>query len=177
MGLVLHADKGSPLTHEEMDENFRVSGSMLGEWSATSDYIANNLAVHNGLIYRSKTSNLNKTPPANLSDWELYVAVSNDVEVVTDADHDYVLAKAGYYHRHTSTGAKTGVFNSAVGFTAGREYHVANRAASGDLTLSGTGVTLNPPKGGTLALEPGDTVTVKFISSTEADVYGSTAAL
>ncbi|WP_382155453.1 hypothetical protein [Hydrogenophaga sp. ANAO-22] len=84
---------------------------------------------------------------------------------------------AGSYVRFTATGAKTGTFDVGDGFAAPEEYHVANRGASGNLTLSGSGVTLNPPKGGTLVLEPGDTVTVKFVSSSVADVFGSTEPL
>lgn len=83
---------------------------------------------------------------------------------------------AGSYVRFTATGAKTATFDSGDGFAAPQEYHIANRAASGNLTLSGSGVTLNPPKGGTLVLEPGDTVTVKFVDADEADVFGSTEA-
>lgn len=78
------------------------------------------------------------------------------------------------YLRFTAAGDKTATF-SGPSFLAGHEYHVANRSASGDLTLiAGAGITLTPSKGGTLVLEPGDTVTVKFISSTSADVFGST---
>lgn len=78
------------------------------------------------------------------------------------------------YLRFTATGAKTATFSGAS-FVAGHEYHVANRASSGDLTLvAGSGITLTPSKGGSLILEPGDTVTVKFFSSTSADVFGST---
>lgn len=84
---------------------------------------------------------------------------------------------AGSYVRFTDTSAKTGTFAVADGFASPEEYHIANRAASGNLTLSGSGVTLNAPKGGTLVLEPGDTVTVKFVSSSVADVFGSTEPL
>lgn len=85
-------------------------------------------------------------------------------------------ADARTYLRYTGTGAKSATFSSASGFVAGQVFHLANRGASGELTLSGSGVTLNPPKGGALTLEPGDTVSVLFVSSTEADVFGSTEA-
>lgn len=98
--------------------------------------------------------------------------------LITEAtsNRDVTPADAGSYIRFTGTGAKTCEFDVAEGFAAPEEYHVANRGASGNLTLTTTGVTLNPPKGGTLVLEPGDTVTVKFVSSSVADVLGSTEA-
>jgi hypothetical protein len=85
------------------------------------------------------------------------------------------IVNIGYMHRFTGTGAKTLDFDTADGWAAGYIYHVSNRAASGDLTLTGTGVTLTAPKGGSLVLEPGDTVSVHFTSSSAADVFGSTA--
>lgn len=96
------------------------------------------------------------------------------VVTVATTSHDVTPGDAGDYLRFTASGAKTAVFDGADGFAANEEYHITNRATSGDLTLSGTGITLNPPKGGTLVLEPGDTVTVKFVSSAVADVMGST---
>lgn len=86
------------------------------------------------------------------------------------------LADVGSYLRFTNAGAKACTFDVAKGFTTGQEVHIANRSASGNVTLSATGITLNPPKGGTLKLEPGDTVTVKFVSASSADVLGSTEA-
>jgi hypothetical protein len=78
------------------------------------------------------------------------------------------------YIRYSATGAKTCTFSNAVTWVVGSEFVIANRAASGDLTLVGTSITLNAPKGGTLVLEPKDTAVIKFISATEADVIGST---
>lgn len=92
----------------------------------------------------------------------------------TNANRDVDTTDAGSYIRFTATGAKTASFDVADGFASPQEYHIANRAASGNLTLTPTGITLNAPKGGTLVLEPGDTVTVKFIDTDEADVFGST---
>ena len=86
----------------------------------------------------------------------------------------YAPSDAGQYTRHTFVGAKTATFDILALLLPDTEYHVTNRAASGDLTLDGT-LVLNPPKGGTLVLEPGDTVTVRIVSPTEADVIGQTA--
>jgi hypothetical protein len=85
---------------------------------------------------------------------------------------------AGAYLRFTNGSTKTVTFDSAEGFSVGQEFHITNRAASGNLTLTEAGtMTLNPPKGGSLVLEPGDTVTVKMIDTDEADVMGSTEAV
>lgn len=96
-------------------------------------------------------------------------ATNSAALALTPADHDV-------YQRLTGTGTKTVEFDSAESFSAGNIFHIANRGASGIVDLFGTGVTLNPPKGGSLTLEPDDTVSVLFVSSTEADVYGSTEA-
>lgn len=95
---------------------------------------------------------------------------------VSAAAHAVAADDAGVYLRFEAAGAKTATFDgAAVVFAQSQEYHFANRAASGDLTLVVTGgITLNAPKGGTLVLEPGDTVTVKFVGTTNADVFGST---
>jgi hypothetical protein len=95
------------------------------------------------------------------------------------ATHPMTLADSGSYLRFTATGAKAASFDgSTVAFAEGQEFHIANRAASGNLTLTPVGgVALSPPKNGTLVLEPGDTVTVKFITASTADVFGSTKAV
>lgn len=81
---------------------------------------------------------------------------------------------SGAYLRFTAVGAKTLLVDVAATFAPNQEFHIANRSESGDLTIAPSGVTLFAPKGGTLILEPGDTVTIKLISSTAADVFGST---
>lgn len=96
--------------------------------------------------------------------------------LISDAtsNRDVTPADAGSYIRFTATGAKTCTFDVAEGFAAPEEYHLANRAVSGDLTVVGVGLTINPPKDGSLVLAPGDTATVKLVDTAEADVYGST---
>lgn len=103
---------------------------------------------------------------------------SGAAPVVPDAttSRAVALADVGSYLRFTAAGAKSCTFDVATGFTTGQEVHIANRSASGNVTVSATGITLNPPKGGTLNLEPGDTVTVKFVGASSADVFGSTEA-
>lgn len=97
------------------------------------------------------------------------VTVATASRVITPADVDN-------YLRFTATGAKTCTFDAVNSLNVPEEYHIANRASTGNLTLVGAGITLNPPKLGTLVLEPNDTVTVKMITPTLADVFGSTAA-
>lgn len=99
------------------------------------------------------------------------VTVATSSRTTTPAD-------ASKYLRFTATGSKTCSFDSGEGFSAPQEYHIANRSSSGNLTLTAGGsMVLNAPKGGTLVLEPGDTVTVKMVSSAAADVFGSTEAV
>lgn len=100
----------------------------------------------------------------------------NPLLEVSGASRTFIRADVNKYARYIAAGAKTATFDSSEGFTADDTFHITNRATSGNITISGTGVTFNAPKGGTLVLEPGDTVTVKFISPTEADVIGSVEA-
>ena len=103
--------------------------------------------------------------------------VPSPLIVETTSSRAFDPSDAQSYVRFTASGAKTGTFNVSDGFDEPQEYHITNRGASGNLTLSGTGITLNAPKGGTLVLEPGDTATVKFVDVDEADVMGSTEPL
>jgi hypothetical protein len=81
-------------------------------------------------------------------------------------------ADASKYTRFTAVGAKTATFDSATaGFAANQSFLIANRAASDDLTLVAAGtMVLNAPNGGSLVLVPGQTVLVKMVSATEADL-------
>lgn len=62
-------------------------------------------------------------------------------------------------------------FNSVESYTTGEVYNIR---ATGALTLVGTGVTLTPPSGGTLAMSADMAVTVIMTSSTAGDVIGQT---
>jgi len=173
MPVVTREDKGSPLTHEEMDANFLLSSSELGEWNEEVQYQANDLTVYDGVIYRSLTTNTNKVPPTNGSDWTVYTgSTGSSVLVVTEADHDALAANAGRYHRHTASGAKTITFGGAETYAAGMTFVISNRADAGNLTLTEDGVTLNAPGGGGSVIKTGYTATVRFISATEADISG-----
>lgn len=64
-------------------------------------------------------------------------------------------------------------FDSSEGYSAGEVYNIRATAA---IDLIGTGVTLTPEAGGTLALNAAMSVTVVMISSTAGDVIGHTVA-
>lgn len=88
-------------------------------------------------------------------------------------------ADAARYRRFTGTGAKTVTFraNSTHALEADSEFTIANRAASGNLTLAFSSPAVgNAPASGTLVLAPGMTVTVKRVASDVFDVIGQTVA-
>lgn len=177
---------GSPVN----GERYIVGASATGAWATHDDELA---------IYRDGWQFY--APPAdgvpivkNLDDgddWECVAGVwavkagggggggGGGSSVVTEATSARTVdpsTDAGKYIRYTGTGAKTCTFDDGDGFAANQEFHIANRSASGDVTLTPAGaMTLNAPKGGSLVLEPGDTVTVKMVATDEADVMGSTA--
>lgn len=125
-----------------------------------------------------QAGNKNSTPAAFLA----YIrSLLNDAdvpaEVVTEAGSSRTLALTdrGKYMRWTGAGAKALAVNTDTGGAIG-EYHIRNAAASGDLTLIASGVTITAPKGGSLVLEPGDTVTLKRVGTNVFDLFGSTKA-
>lgn len=135
-----------------------VTLQMVQDWYDSTTYDAPNAVINSDGTFSRSIATFNPNP----------------LLVVSGASHAFVKADVNKYARYTATGAKTATFDSSEGFASGDEFHITNRAASGNITISGTGVTFNAPKGGTLVLEPKDTVTVKFFSPTEADVMGST---
>ena len=135
-----------------------VTDQQVANWYNDTTYDAPNAVINSDGTFSRSIATFNPSP----------------LLVVSGASHAFVKADVNKYARYTETGAKTATFDSGAGFEAGDEFHITNRAASGNITISGTGVTFNAPKNGTLVLEPKDTVTVKFISPTEADVMGST---
>lgn len=62
-------------------------------------------------------------------------------------------------------------FDGAEGYTAGQAFNI--RATAG-ISLAGSGVTLTPPAGGSLALSAGMSVSVVMVTGTTADVVGQT---
>lgn len=83
------------------------------------------------------------------------------------------------YQRYTATGAKTLTVqpNATEAIDQDAEFYLANRAASGNLTLvEGSGVTINVPTSGGLILEPGMAATLKRVASDTYDLIGHTTA-
>lgn len=102
-------------------------------------------------------------------------------KTISDAgtSHNILADDAGAYRRMTSPEAKTVTFRpeATEALPPDGEWHIRNAAESGDVTLTGgDGVTLNPPAGGTLVLEPGMVVTVKRVAVNVFDVIGHTVA-
>lgn len=172
------AQPGSPAEGDTYIMTAAASGS---QWAGFDEF---DLAIYDGAgtwhAY-APTQGIVVNVAGALKRWSgsAYVAVatSSGASVVPEAGSSRTMAPgdAGTYVRFTGTGAKTATFDDGDGFSTDEEFHVANRGASGNLTLTPGGtMTLNAPKGGSLVLEPGDTVTVKMVAADEADVMGST---
>jgi hypothetical protein len=78
------------------------------------------------------------------------------------------LADRNQWVRWTSTSAKTFTIASATGAAAGDVWQGINAGATGTLTLVGSGVTLT----GVLTFAPLKSYSIRFVSSTAADVIG-----
>lgn len=93
----------------------------------------------------------------------------NGASHLLDAD------ETGSMIRFTGTGAKSFLVEPVSALAAGLIFHICNRGASGNVTIVvDSNMVVNNPKGGSRTLEPGDTVSLHFVSATEADLYGST---
>lgn len=105
--------------------------------------------------------------------------IQTSVPIVTvsgaGASHLLNSAEAGEMVRFTGTGAKSFLVEPVSGIVAGLIFHVCNRAASGNvIIIVDSNMVVNNPKGGSRVLEPGDTVSLHFVSTSEADLFGST---
>lgn len=101
--------------------------------------------------------------------------VPASVATITATTKTLALTDRWLFCDWTDGGAKTLTVGTAVGGATG-EYHHYNAGATGDLTIVADGVTITPPKGGTLVLEPGDCVTIKRVAANVFRVLGSTKA-
>lgn len=100
------------------------------------------------------------------------LAVAN----VSTADHFVTAGNESLYHRFTFNGAKTVTVrpNSTHALPADGSWVLRN-VGTGNLTIvEGSGVTINPPYGGTLVLEPRMTVTLQKVGTNEYDLIGQT---
>lgn len=114
---------------------------------------------------------------------EFFVSGDTGRPIVADsnADHDIAASEAWAFLRMAATGAKTVTFRpeSTEALPNYADLMIVNAGASGDLTLvAGAGVTLTPPEGGTLVLEP-DSITdgargLVTVTRVSADVFNVT---
>jgi len=100
-------------------------------------------------------------------------------ETITEAgtSANLLAANASKYQRWTGTGAKTLTVQpeATEAIPQDAEFHIANRAASDNLTIAeGTGVSVNVPSGGTLVLSPGMVATLKRVAEDGFDLIGQT---
>jgi hypothetical protein len=108
------------------------------------------------------------------------VALTDVVELNSQTGTSYtlVLADSGRYIRHSNASPSTVTVppNSSVAFPVGTQLHV-RQAGAGQVTLvQGSGVTLVPPFGGTLALAgQGATVSLVKVATNTWDVLGQVA--
>lgn len=101
------------------------------------------------------------------------------VVTISGAATSLLATHAGQYLRFTEAAAKTLTVQAEATepLPADVEFHFRNVGAA-DLTLvEDTGVTINPPDGGTLAIPSGGTVTLKRVAADEFDLMGQTVAV
>lgn len=71
---LLRQEKGAPLTHQEMDVNWLRSAVSLGTWRSDFYYTVNEMVNLNGVIYKSLSGNLGKSPATYPADWVVWFA-------------------------------------------------------------------------------------------------------
>jgi len=114
----------------------------------------------------------------DVASWGGGGAVSSETITEAGAAANLLDANKNKFQRWTAVGAKTLTVqpDATEAITQDAEFHIRNAAASDDLTLvAGGGVTINPPAGGTLVLNPGMTVTLKRVAIDNFDLIGQTA--
>lgn len=98
------------------------------------------------------------------------------VETVSVSSRSVLPSDSGKYLRFVFEGAKSALLNASSAFEKDQRIDISNRSMSGSLSIETTGITVNPPKNGSLVLEPGQTASIKFLAADQADLYGATAA-
>lgn len=101
-----------------------------------------------------------------LAESDRFTVVNNAGASVTLSPSDAGLRR---YNRFTAVAAAV-TLNVAEGYSAGMVFNL--RAVGGEVTLGGTGVTINLPPDGTLVIPQGGSVTLIMVSGTEADLVG-----
>lgn len=99
------------------------------------------------------------------------------VSTVAGAANNLLAADASKYLRFThAAAAKTLTVqpNATEALPDNGEWHIRNAAAETLTLVAGSGVTINPPSGGTLVLDPQMTVTLKRVAVDTFDLLGQT---
>jgi hypothetical protein len=114
------------------------------------------------------------------ADWETLPSIPAAPTITESGTAANLLnANAGDYQRWTNAGSKTLTVqpDATESITQDAEFYIANRGGTGNLTLvEGSGVTINPPSGGGLILEPDMVATLKRVATDEYDLIGQTVA-
>lgn len=149
-----------------------------GAWSGQS----NKVARYNGTAWEFFTP---------MNGWQFYSVAdlapfrydgstwknSRDRAIITDsttARNLDNLTDHNAYLRFTNTAAKTLTVrgNSTHAIRTGFQTVIANRAATGDITVTPTGAaSVNAPSGGTLVIAPGVTRTLQWVATDMFDLY------
>lgn len=109
--------------------------------------------------------------------WVEIVTGGGSSTVQTEAA-DYTIdpGDVGNYIRLTNASTKSVTVDpeATTALPANGEWNFRNVGAGNATLIEGTGVTINPPAGGTLVLETGMTVTLKRVAADEFDLIGQT---
>lgn len=111
--------KGSPLTHDEMDDNLREATQVCAKWSSTRQYVLNELVAYTGIIYKANVTNTNKQPDINGVEWSVYIPTHTHVfaDISTAVKDEDDMASNSAVHVPTQQSVKAYV-DSQLGFTA-----------------------------------------------------------
>lgn len=98
---------------------------------------------------------------------------------ITGTSYDLLNSHLDLYLRFTSLAAKTVNVRAQAthALTAGGEWHIRNAGIENITLVPATGVSITPPAGGSLIIEPGGTVTLKNIAADVFDLIGQTLVL
>jgi len=109
-------------------------------------------------------------------DWIPLVDAGAATVTVTGTSGNLSPANVGKYQRWTNGSAKTLTVQpeSTTAQPGDGEWHIRNAGATDLEIAEGSGVTVNPPAGGTLLIPEGGTVTLKKVATDEFDLFGVT---